>query len=88
MPLSEDDKSEGSVNADGIHERRKHINLREIFEEACRLTAPFYDAENGWGNASLTMYAQQTLRDAYPDLLQQEIAMLSAVVERFHKKQC
>jgi hypothetical protein len=66
-------------------ERRAHTNLRLIFEEACRVTVPFFDTELGWGTASLTMYARQTLREAYPDLSQQEIAILFSAVQRFHQ---
>ncbi len=49
------------------------------------MTAPFFDSKQGWGGASLTMYARQTLRDAYPNLSQQEIAILFSAVQRFHK---
>ena len=34
---------------------------------------------------SLTMYARQALREAYPNLSQQEIAILFSAVQRFHK---
>jgi hypothetical protein len=34
---------------------------------------------------SLTMYARQTLREAYPDLSQQESALLFSAVQRFHQ---
>lgn len=66
-------------------ERRVYGNLRPIFEVACQVTAPFFDPEQGWGGMSLTMYARQTLREAYPDLSQQEIAILFSAVQRFHK---
>lgn len=66
-------------------ERRSMPGLRTIFDEACRMTLVFYDAGQSWGNTSLTMYARQTLRDTYPDLTQQEIAILFSAVERFHK---
>lgn len=49
------------------------------------MTASFFDPEQNWGDASLTMYARQTLRDAYPGLGQQEIAILFSAVQRFHK---
>lgn len=81
MPLSgHHDPQPGAAG-----ERRVHGSLRPIFEGACRITAPFFDVERGWGKASLTMYARQTLRDAYPDLSQQEIAILFSAVQRFHE---
>lgn len=78
-------KRKTDAGAKGTQERRKHHNLREIFEQACWITAPFYDSTQVWGNASLTIYARQALREAYPSLSPQEIATLSASVERFHK---
>lgn len=70
-----------SLDAD---EQRKDIRLRMIFEGACRVTAPFFASEQSWGSASLTMYARQTLRDTYPELTQQELAILFSSVKRFH----
>lgn len=31
------------------------------------------------------MYARQTLREAFPELTQQEMAILFSAVQRFHK---
>ena len=85
MSSLDDLKQKTDAETNGTQERRKHNNLREIFDKACWITAPFYDATQVWGNASLTMYARQALREAYPDLSQQEIAILSSSVERHHK---
>ena len=85
MTLPDHRDSNPEAGAGESLERRVHGNLRPIFEGACRITTPFFDAEQGWGNAPLTMYAQQTLRDSYPHLSQQEIAILFSAVRRFHK---
>lgn len=66
-------------------ERRVRHDLRAHFAEACRITAPFFDAEQSWAGQSTTMYARQTLRDAYPELSQQETALLFSAVQRFHR---
>lgn len=66
-------------------ERRAYGNLRVIFDEACRVTAPFFDPTQGWGGSSLTLYARQTLRETYPNLSQQEIAILFSAVQRHHR---
>lgn len=66
-------------------ERRVRHDLRAIFDGACAVTAPFFDEEQGWGGQSLTMYARQTLRENYPDLSQQETALLFSAVQRFHR---
>jgi hypothetical protein len=70
---------------DGVDDRRVQHNLRLIFENACRITAPFFDPAQSWGGAPLTMYARQALREAYPELSQQEIAILFSGMARFHK---
>jgi hypothetical protein len=79
----DDTKSDGGTGND--NDRRVQHNLRRIFEEACRITSPFFDPAQSWGGSSLTMYARQTLREAYPELTQQEIAILFSGVTRFHK---
>lgn len=73
------------ADAGSFNERRSQHNLRLIFDAACQITAPFFDAKQSWGGASLSMYARQTLRDAYPELTQQEIAILFSGVARFHR---
>ena len=85
MSTLDDLKPEPDAVTGSTGERRKSSNLRAIFETACQITAPFFDPVQGWGNASLTMYARQTLRETYPDLTQQETAILFSAVERFHK---
>jgi hypothetical protein len=75
-----DYKDAASTSAD----RRVNLHLRSLFENACRITAPFFDPEHGWSTTYLTLYAQQTLREAYPELSLQEIAFLFAGVQGFH----
>ena len=71
--------------AGGFQERRSQHDLRRIFDAACQITAPFFDVKQSWGGSSLTMYARQTLREAYPELTQQEVAILFSGVQRFHR---
>lgn len=82
---SENDSSlAGNSAAGNEQERRSRHDLRQLFEPSCRITVSFFDPELGWGSTSLTLYARQTLRDAYPHLTQQEVAILFSAVERFH----
>ena len=74
-----------STETGGDNDRRVQHNLRRIFDNACRITAPFFDPEQSWGGSSLSMYARQTLRETYPELTQQEIAILLSGVTRFHR---
>jgi hypothetical protein len=69
---------------DQADERRTNPNLRTIFKNACLIAAPFFDPAQGWGGKPLTIYAQQTLREKFPGLGQQDLAILTAAVQRFH----
>ena len=69
----------------GGEDRRISAHLRVVFETACRITAPFFDPAQGWGGKPLTLYARQALHENYPDLTQQDIALLFAAVQRFHR---
>lgn len=68
----------------GSDDKRANAHLRVVFETACQITAPFFDTAQGWGGKSLTMYARQALHEKYPDLTQQDIALLFSAVQRFH----
>lgn len=80
----EPDSTSGAAGS-GSPERRVYVSLRVIFVEACEITAPFFDRDHEWGGKSLTLYARQTLRETFPDLTQQEIAILFSAVQRFHQ---
>jgi hypothetical protein len=69
---------------DQAGERRINPSLRALFEDARRVTAPFFAPAQGWGGKPLTMYAQQALRENFPDLAPQDLAILTAAVQRFH----
>jgi len=80
------DSGTSSGDQEGFVERRSQHNLREIFDAACKATEPFFDTAQGWGGASLTMYARQALREAFPQLTQQEVAILLSGVTRHHRE--
>lgn len=67
-------------------DRRCNPHLRVVFDDACRITAAFFDPAKSWGGMPLAFYARQTLHDAYPDLTQQDLAILFSAVQRFHRQ--
>lgn len=85
MVWLDDVNRKDGANLPGSEDRRSNPHIRAIFESACTLTAPFFDPAQGWGGQSLTMYARQALREAYPELTQQDIALLFAAVQRHHR---
>lgn len=82
--MSDVDSAKSPADERPVEERRIHHNLRLIFDAACLSTASFFDASKGWDGNSSKMYARQTLRDVYPELSQQELAILFSAVQRFH----
>lgn len=66
-------------------ERRTHHHLRVIFDQACEVTATFFDPTNNWGGGSQVMYARRVLREYFPDLTQQDVAILFSAVQRYHR---
>ncbi len=78
------DQDSNIDTSDDFRDRRSNTDLRLIFDKACEITAPFFDSRKSWGSSSLSMYARQTLHEAYPELTQQEVALLFAGVARHH----
>jgi hypothetical protein len=66
-------------------ERRINNHLRGNFETACRITAPFLDAKQGFNGMPLKLSALHALRNLYPELSQQDIAILFSAVQNFHR---
>lgn len=65
-------------------DRRTNIHLRLMFKKACRITAPFFDSRQEWGDAHLRLFAHQALRAAYPELTLRNIALLFSGVQGSH----
>ncbi|NMG65045.1 hypothetical protein GPA19_08805 [Azoarcus indigens] len=65
-------------------ERRRYLNVRDIFEEACNLVAPFFAPENRWANVTLDHLAYRVVRDHYPDLSFEEVHVLVVAARRVH----
>lgn len=68
-------------NTGGV-ERRKHLRVREVFDEAITLIEPFFAPENQWGSRSLDHLAYRTLRDHYPDMSYDEVHVLVVAARR------
>lgn len=68
----------------GSPERRQFHHVREIFEEACAMLAPFFADENRWGNATLDHLAYRVVRENYPELSFDEVHVLVVASRRVH----
>lgn len=63
-------------------ERRRHLHLRDIFEDAYTFCLPFIDPKQGWGNQAMTRHAYVALHEKYPELTLQEVAILVPALVR------
>ncbi len=61
-----------------------HHDLHRIFEGACRVTAPCFEAGLDMGGPSLMTSARRILHESYPELTRQEVSLLFSAVARFH----
>lgn len=65
-----------------LGERRQNSRLRELFEQAYELIAPFYDDSQTWGHRPLNGLAFHTLRDRMPELTEAEAHIIVVAVAR------
>lgn len=63
-------------------ERRRFHRVRDIFEEAHALIAPFFAPENQWANVTLDHLAYRVVRDHYPELNFEEVHVLVVATKR------
>lgn len=80
------DKDTPSGQAQADESRRVHAYVREIFEEAYVLVLPFIDPKQGWGGQPMTRHAYPALKEAYPRLAMQDLAILVPALERVFKE--
>jgi hypothetical protein len=66
------------------HERRRFHHVREIFEQAYELIAPFFAKENRWGNVTLDHLAYRVVRENYPELSYEEVHVLVVASRRVY----
>ncbi len=67
-------------------ERRKYLHLRDIFDEAYRITSPLLTTHNGEGSAPSRSMLTQTLKNAFPDLHKQDLPILVAALTRVYSE--
>jgi hypothetical protein len=68
-------------------ERRVHVRLREVFDEALELVRPFFDGNEIWCGVPLHHLAQRMLRERYPDLTNDEIYVFVTAAKRVYAVQ-
>ena len=65
-------------------ERRKNPELRDLFDSAYAMIAPFFDPAAGWGGRSLEHLAFRVLRENYPTLSAEEVHVVIVAAHRVY----
>ncbi len=69
-----------TTNAGGT-ERRSRLHLRDVFDRAYDVAYPLLDSKNNLHTTGSTHFLRVVLHDAFPELHQQDIAILSVSIE-------
>lgn len=67
-------------------ERRTRFHLRDKFERAYEVALPLLDSKQSLHTTGPAHFLRVALHDAFPELHQQDIAILSVAVERVFRE--
>jgi hypothetical protein len=67
-------------------ERRKHINLRPLFDDVARRVEPFFQQSGELNGIRADFWIARTIADAYPDLSNEDVNVLAKAVTRYHQE--
>lgn len=82
LPIHMSESVSSDLSSTQTLERRKHLRVRGVFDEAIMLIEPFFAPENHWGSNSLDHLAYRTLRNHYPDMSADEVHVLVVAARR------
>jgi len=63
-------------------DRRKDIQIREVFVEAYDLLEPFFDPANSWAGQTHEHLAFRALHERFPDLPANQVLVLVTAAKR------
>jgi hypothetical protein len=69
-------------SSSAFQERRTDHRLREMFDNASSLIAPFFDPANSWGGQTLEFLAFRVLREKYPQISREEVFSFLVAAKR------
>ena len=79
--MTELNDKEAAAKPDGV-ERRTRPYLRDIFELAYEVACPLLDPEQNLHTTGSVHFLRVVLHDKFPELHQQDVAILSVAIER------
>ena len=69
-----------------VPERRKRVDLREIFEEIITRVEPFFQKDTGINGGTTEYWAARVIHDAHPGLTQHDIKVLVDAAARYYRE--
>lgn len=76
--------NEAGTSAHASGERRQNLTLRDLFDTAYAMIAPFFDPDQGWAGHSLEHLAFRVLRENFPQLSGEEVHTIVVVAHRVY----
>lgn len=73
-------------NGNELPERRKHVNLRALFDDVVRHVEPFFKEGGGLNGSRPDFWMARTIRDAYPQLSNEEAHVLARAAARYYQE--
>jgi len=67
-------------------ERRKELQLREVFDSAYPLVEPFFDPANSWGGQTLEHLAFRVMRENFPQVSGDQIYVFISAARRVYNE--
>ncbi|MDD5388301.1 MAG: hypothetical protein PHD37_03085 [Gallionellaceae bacterium] len=67
-----------------LPERRKHHNLRTLFDDVVRRVEPFFKEGGGLNGSRTDFWMVRTISDAYPELSNEEAHVLVNAATRYY----
>ena len=67
-----------------IDDKRRQLELREVFDDAYTLIEPFLDPANSWGGKTLEHLAFRVMREHFPQVSGDEIYVFIEAAKRVY----
>lgn len=74
------------MSSPGIaHDRRRDLELREVFDEVYGRVEGFFDPSGTWGGPPLMYWVYRVVRESYPHLEATQVQALVAAMHRVYR---
>ena len=68
-----------------VHDRRRDLELREVFDEVYARVEGLFDPSRTWGGPPLMHWVYRVVRESYPHLDAMQVQTLVAAMHRVYR---